>query len=164
MHLVFVIRPGEKVTASSFPYLGYFVGILTGGKERLTMSLNFCPNHNTSTQCTKSSVDTAWHSTKHLILCRQVLFLSMYSSAFVGSSGCSGKNRLKTTAIVVYPVLSNKEGPVTLEICFAESAVRSLDRFMFACNHEGSDENTLDSTRKPDGAFAMHPNSPQRMI
>lgn len=36
----------------------------------------------------------------------------------------------------MYPILSNKDRPVILEKYFAESAVRSLDRFMVACDHE----------------------------
>ena len=47
VQLDFIRKPGDSIIASSVTYVGY-VGVLTGVRKGLSMSLNFRPNHDRS--------------------------------------------------------------------------------------------------------------------
>jgi hypothetical protein len=57
--LDFIAEPNGPVIASSITYAG-FVGVLTGVRKDLSMSLNFRPTHNNKTKFTSNAL-YAWH-------------------------------------------------------------------------------------------------------
>lgn len=146
VHLDFVEKPGGTVLASTVTYVG-FVGVLTGVRQGLSMSLNFRPNHNKAT-CF-STLQFYFHHLSVLLgfrpsissLLRQMLLPSLYSSPVAGPSAtldCIERNLPKTRSTAAYLIFSDGNRTMTFEKDHMTAVVKSSDRFIVVCNHDAS--------------------------
>lgn len=154
VHFDFVQNPGGKIIASAMTYVG-FVGLLTGVKPGLSISLNFRPNHSAITRF--ANFRFYFH---HLLvlfgfqpsvssLLRQILLPSLYSSPVGGPSGTLDSierslHRTKSTA--AYLIFCDGNRTMTVEKDFDTALVKSSDRFIVICNHDESFETSPEST------------------
>lgn len=154
VNLDFVEKPGGTVLASTITYLG-FVGVLTGVRQGLSMSLNFRPNHNRTTDF--SNFQFYFHHLSVLLgfrpsissLLRQMLLPSLYSSPVAGSSATldSIERKLpKTRSTAAYLIFSDGNRTMTLEKDYMTAVVKSSDRFIVACNHDASFDHVSKTT------------------
>lgn len=153
-HLDFVEKPGGTVLASTVTYVG-FVGVLTGVRQGLSMSLNFRPNHNGGT-----GFPTLQFHFHHLLvllgfrpsissLLRQMLLPSPYSSPVAGPSAtldCIERNLPKTRSTAAYLIFSDGNRTMILEKDHMTAVVKSSDRFIVACNHDASFDHVSKTT------------------
>ena len=154
VHLDFVEKPGGTIIASSVTYVG-FVGVLTGVRKGLSISLNFRPNHNASTFLANSRFYL------HLLfvlfgfrpsissLLRQVLLPSLYSSPVSGTSRTLESieaviPRVKSTA--AYLIFSDGDRTMTFEKDYNTAVVRASNQFIVACNHDASYDGSKESS------------------
>lgn len=173
--LDFVEKAGGDVVASSITYVG-FVGVLTGIKnppsslrmrnkarskkqQPLSMSLNFRPNHDSSTWllnfrfylhhlCVLLGFQPSVSS-----LLRQCLLPSLYSSPIAGSLPTlnSIENDLaKTKSTAAYLIFSDGDRTITLEKDYGTAIINSSDDFIVTCNHDVLHEHS--SSSSGDGA------------
>lgn len=154
VHLDFIEKPGGIVLASSITYVG-FVGVLTGVRQGLSMSLNFRPNHNRTTGF--SNFQFYFHHLLVLLgfrpsissLLRQILLPSLYSSPVVGSPASldSIERKLpKTKSTAAYLIFSDGNRTITLEKDHMTAVVKSSDSFIVACNHDASFDHVSKTT------------------
>lgn len=154
VNLDFVEKPGGTVLASTITFLG-FVGVLTGVRQGLSMSLNFRPNHNRTTDF--SNVQFYFHHLAVLLgfrpsissLLRQMLLPSLYSSPVAGSSATLDsieRTLPKTRSTAAYLIFSDGNRTMTLEKDYMTAVVKSSDRFIVACNHDASFDHVSKTT------------------
>lgn len=155
VHLDFVKQPGGDVVASSITYIGY-VGVLTGVRKGLSMSLNFRPTHDDSGRF--SSFRFYSHHLFVLLgfqpsissLLRSYLLptLSSNTSQTHISALESIKRDLpsvKTTA--AYLIFSDGDNTLTIEKDHHTALVRSACDFIVATNHDAAEKNTTHSLK-----------------
>lgn len=146
VHMDFIEKPGGNVLASSITYLG-FVGVLTGVRQGLSMSLNFRPNHNRTTGF--SNFQFYFHHLLVLLgfrpsissILRQLLLPTLYSSPVAGASASLDSIERKlpqTKSTAAYLVFSDGNRTMTLEKDHMTAIVKSSDSFIVACNHDAS--------------------------
>ena len=149
VHLDFIQQSGGPVYASSVTYVGY-VGVLTGVKKGLSMSLNFRPNHDASTRL--ANFRFYFH---HLLvlfgfqpsissMLRQIL---LPSGARIKQQGASGQTldsiqtflpALPTTA--AYLIFCDGDRTVTMEKDHHTAVVKSAEDFIAITNHDEAEE------------------------
>ncbi|CAD6589315.1 MAG: N-acylsphingosine amidohydrolase (acid ceramidase) 1 [Alectoria sarmentosa] len=155
VHLDFVEKPGGDVIASSITYVGY-VGVLTGVRKGLSLSLNFRPNHDDSGRL--SNFRFYFH---HLLVL--LGFQPSISSLLRGyllpnlSSNTSRTNapaldsikrdlpNFKTTA--AYLIFSDGDDTLTIEKDHQTAVIRSANDFIVATNHDLAAESTTQSLK-----------------
>lgn len=154
VHLDFVEKRGGTVLASTISYVG-FVGVLTGVRQGLSMSLNFRPNHNRTTGF--SNFRFYFHHLSVLLgfrpsissLLRQMLLPSLYPSPVAGSPATldSIERKLpKTRSTAAYLIFSDGNRTMTLEKDHITAVVKSSDRFIVTCNHDASFDHVSKTT------------------
>ena len=154
VHLDFIEKPGGTVLASTVTYVG-FVGVLTGVRKGLSMSLNFRPNHNRTTSF--SNFKFYFHHLLVLLgfrpsissLLRQMLLPSLHSSPVAGFSASldSIERELpKTKSTAAYLIFSDGNRTMTLEKDHMTAVVQSSDSFIVACNHDASFDHVSKTT------------------
>ena len=148
VHLDFVEREGGPVIASTITYFG-FVGVLTGVKPGLSMSLNFRPGHDASTRWKN------WRFYGHHLMVlfgfrpaicsvlRQCLLpsakkLSAVTYPMTLESLEHDIPPLPSTA--AYLIFSNGLRTMTIEKDNRSGLVASSEEFIVALNHDVSDE------------------------
>ena len=148
VHLDFVERPGGNIIGSTVTYVG-FVGLLTGVKRGLSLSLNFRPNHNAITRF--ANFRFYFHHLLVLLgfqpsvtsLLRQVFLPILYSSPVAEQSGTLDsieQSFSKTKSTAAYLVFCDGNRTMTLEKDFDTATLKSSDAFIVACNHDESVE------------------------
>ncbi|KAL8939820.1 MAG: hypothetical protein Q9216_003142 [Gyalolechia sp. 2 TL-2023] len=164
--LDFVEKPGGPVIASTISYVG-FVGVLTGVKKGLSVSLNFRPNHIIS-----SKFSNIRYYSHHLLvllgfqppiasILRQCIIPSKHALNNIKSPGTSLEQitkmvpSVKTTAS--YLIFCDGIRTTTMEKDHKTASVRTSNDFIVACNHdqvqgsESTSKNAESST--PDDAL-----------
>ena len=154
VQLDFVNQSGGPVIASSITYAGY-MGVLTGVKKGLSMSLNFRPTHDASTRFRNVRfylnhlfVLLGWRPSISSIL-RQCLIPTTQSSRAPGKSLESTEKcipSMKTTA--VYLIFSDGQRTTTMEKDHHTAAVRSSKEFIVTTNHDVVEEGKSDSEKQ----------------
>ena len=149
VHLDFIQYSGGPVYASSVTYVGY-VGVLTGVKKGLSMSLNFRPNHDASTRL--ANFRFYFH---HLLVLfgfqpsissvlRQML---LPRGAMTQQHGASGQTldsiqtslpTLPTTA--AYLIFCDGDKTITMEKDHHTAMVKSAEDFIAITNHDEAEE------------------------
>ena len=161
VQLDFVEEPRGPIIASSLTYAGY-VGVLTGVKRGLSMSLNFRPCHNTSTKF--SNFRFYFHHLLVLLgfrrsissLLRQFLVSSTSTSSrhhIRDNSLASIERRLPSTiTTAAYLIFCDGENTVIFEKDRANAVVVPSADFVVATNHDAAEENS--AREKPAAAQA----------
>ncbi|KAI4181485.1 MAG: hypothetical protein L6R41_006591 [Letrouitia leprolyta] len=164
--LDFVEKPGGPVIASTISYIG-FVGVLTGVKKGLSVSLNFRPNHIINSRFS----NLRYYSHHVLVLLgfqppiasilRQCIIPSEHPLSNVECSATSldqitkSVPSMKTTAS--YLIFCDGTKTVTMEKDHRTAYVRSSNDFIIACNHDqvqGSERTSNDAqSSTPDDAL-----------
>ncbi|KAL9123983.1 MAG: hypothetical protein Q9217_006643 [Psora testacea] len=149
VHLDFVEKPHGQIIASSITYAGY-VGVLTGVKEGLSVSLNFRPCHDTSTW-----VANFRFYYNHILvllgfrpsissLLRQYVLPSTPTSSHrrvCDTSLASVERQLpNTTTTAAYIILCDGETTVIFEKDRANAVVVPSADFVVATNHDIAEE------------------------
>lgn len=146
VHLDYIMSPGEPVVASSITYAGY-VGVLTGVRPGLSMSLNFRPTHDASTRLS----NYRFYFNHLLVLLgrrpsissilRQCL-LPMNEKDLYFSQELESIERcipsMKTTA--AYLIFSNGQRTITMEKDYKTADVQSSKEFIVTTNHDAVEE------------------------
>lgn len=151
IRLDFVEKAGKPVIASSITYAGY-VGVLTGVRRGLSMSLNFRPNHDASSRL----INFKFYFHQLLVLLgfrpaissilRQCLTPSRVADGKFRSVGTNlekieqGLPGIATTA--AYLIFSDGERTITLEKDHKTALVRSASDFIVKTNHDLADESS----------------------
>ena len=152
--LDFVEKPGGPIIASTISYVG-FVGVLTGVKKGLSVSLNFRPNHNIS-----SKLSNLRFYSHHLLvllgfqppiasILRQCIIPSKHPSNNIQSVGTSMEQiiselpSIKSTA--TYLIFCDGVRTFTMEKDHKTAVIRSSEDFIVACNHDQAGESDTQS-------------------
>ena len=149
VHLDFVKRPGSEVIASSLGYLGY-VGVLTGIRKGLSISLNFRPNHDRNDRLG----NFLYYSHIVLVLLgfrpsissllRLYLLPSHYSSKTSSPRAqdldfiAQHSPHLASTA--AYLIFSDGDRTLVMEKDNSTANVRAADDFIAVTNHDVAEE------------------------
>ncbi|KAL8712373.1 MAG: hypothetical protein Q9225_006950 [Loekoesia sp. 1 TL-2023] len=155
--LDFVDKRGGTVIASNISYAG-FVGVLTGVKKGLSVSLNFRPNHNVSSKLS----NLRFYSHHVLVLLgfrppiasilRQCLIPSKHPSNNIQCPGTSLEQIIKEVPLVKstasYLIFCDGIRTFTMEKDLKTANVRSSNDFIVACNHDQAEE----TDRQPEDA------------
>ena len=159
IHLDFVEKPGGDVIASSITYIGY-VGVLTGVRKGLSMSLNFRPTHDDSGRFS----NFRFYSHHLLVLLgfrpsissllRGYLLPALSSDA--SRNGVSALESIKrdlpsipTTA--AYLVFSDGDTSLSIEKDHHTAALSLANDFIVVTNHDVTEESkarSLNATHK----------------
>ena len=149
VHLDFVQSPEGEVIASSITYAG-FVGVLTGVRKGLSMSLNFRPCHDASSRLTNFRF--YWH---HLLVLlglrpstasslRRLLLPSQGRANPVASRGSTleeiGKELPGAASTAAYLIFSDGDRTITMEKDHHKALVSSSTAFIVVTNHDDSEE------------------------
>ena len=149
VQLDFVQRPGGPVVATSITYVG-FVGVLTGVRKGLSISLNFRPNHDASSRFTNFRF--YFHHILVLLGSRPSVSSLLRSSlmphqdiscnATPGPLTLASMERhmpsILTTA--AYLTFSDGERTVTMEKDHRTAIVKSARDFIVITNHDEAEE------------------------
>ena len=149
VHLDFVEKSGGEVIASTVTYVGY-VGLLTGVRKALSISLNFRPNHDASTRF--SNFRFYFHHLLVLLGLRpsisSLLRQCLLPNTKFSSNSASRMNSLDsierslpgihTTA--AYLIFSDGQRTIAMEKDHHTAIVRSADDFIVATNHDVAEE------------------------
>ena len=147
VQLDFIRMPGGGVIASSITYAG-FVGVLTGVREDLSMSLNFRPVHAASGRST--SFRFYWHYLLVLFdirssvasTFRQLLLPPQKHGVYAFRNETTlqeVENKIRSTAsTAAYLVFSNGDRTIMMEKDHHEVLVRSSENFIVVTNHDQS--------------------------
>ncbi|KAL8842253.1 MAG: hypothetical protein Q9170_000579 [Blastenia crenularia] len=145
VRLDFIGMPGGPVIASTVSYVG-FVGVLTGMKRGLSVSLNFRPNHNIS-----SRLSNLRFYTHHLLvllgfrapiasILRQCIVPSRHTSNKTQSSKTSLESIIReippVKSTASYLIFCDGIRTVTMEKDYQTAIIRSSEDFIVACNHD----------------------------
>lgn len=149
VHLDFVHSSGGPICASSVTYVGY-VGVLTGVKNGLSMSLNFRPNHDSSTRL--ANVQFYFHHLMVLFGFRPSIS-SVLRKCLLPSGDCSKRQEtlgqtlasLQTSLPAVpttaaYLIFSDGDWTITMEKDHRSALVRSGEDFIVIGNHDEVEE------------------------
>ena len=159
VQLDFIQKPGGKVVASSITYVGY-VGVLTGVRKGLSMSLNFRPNHERSTGL--ANFRFYFHHLLVLLgfrpsissLLRQQLLPSQKSSRRSTATKPTLKSierTLPSTATTAaYLIFSDGDRTTTMEKDHRTAMVKSSSDFIVATNHDAAEEISPGSQSQPE--------------
>jgi hypothetical protein len=147
----------EKVLATSITYVG-FVGVLTGVRRDLSVSLNFRPVHDTS----KNWMFYANHLLVLLGMRQSISSLLRECILLPPGSGTSStpeKSKLSTLDDIVanvpgmpttaaYLIFSDGDRTVTMEKDYRKAAVCSSSSFIVATNHDHQPDSLIDSKNR----------------
>ena len=159
VQLDFIQKPGGKVVASSITYVGY-VGVLTGVRKGLSMSLNFRPNHERSTRL--ANFRFYFHHLLVLLgfrpsissLLRQQLLPSQKSSRRSTATNPTLKSIERTlpstTTTAAYLIFSDGDRTITMEKDYRTAMVKSSSDFIVATNHDAAEEISPGSQSQPE--------------
>ena len=150
----FIRKPGDNIIASSITYVGY-VGVLTGVRKGLSMSLNFRPNHDRSGRL----ANFRFYSHHLLILLgyrpsissilRQQLLPSQTSShrakATTPTLESIEQTLPSTSTTAAYLIFSDGDRTITMEKDHHTATVRSSSNFIVAVNHDEALEGFVES-------------------
>ena len=138
------IRDGVRV-ASAISYVGY-VGVLTGVKQSLSMSLNFRPIHNASNWL--ANFRLYLHHALVLFGFRPAISSILRDALLLRSDSCRDSPSLEkivkelpsraTTA--AYLIFCNGERTIVLEKDYNTAVLRSSQEFIVATNHDEAQE------------------------
>ena len=140
--------------ASSVTYVG-FVGVLTGVKNGLSMSLNFRPTHESRSRLTNFKF--YFHHLLVLLglrpsissLLRQCLLPALYLCPIAGFSGTLESilhSIPPSRATAAYLIFSDGDRTVALEKDYRQASVSSSEQFIVVCNHDVSQEKSVSSS------------------
>jgi hypothetical protein len=140
VQLNYIRRPSTEILGSSITYAG-FVGVLTGVRQGLSMSLNFRPNHDASTRL----ANFRFYSHHLLILLglrpsisshlRQLLVPSRFSEKPLSLARIAeALPNIPTTAC--YAIFSDGVETITLEKDHRTAITRSSTSFIVTTNHD----------------------------
>lgn len=143
VHLDFVERPGGEVVASSPTYVGY-VGVLTGVRKGLSMSLNLRPNHDASNRLATFRfyfhhllVLLGWRPSISSLL-RQHLLPSRVSSGtsviMAPTLDSIARNVPSATTTAAYLIFSDGDLCLTMEKDHHTAIIRPSTDFVVATN------------------------------
>ncbi len=149
VHLDFVERAGGEVIASSLGYFGY-VGVLTGVRKGLSMSLNFRPNHDASSKLAN------FRFYSHIVLVllgyrpsissvlRQYLLPSQSQPGTVKVPAQTLDSIEQSlpgiTTTAAYLIFCDGDRTVTVEKDHRTAVIRSSYDFIAATNHDAAEE------------------------
>lgn len=150
----FVEKPGGDVVASSITYVGY-VGVLTGARKGLSMSLNFRPNH----EAKKRFANFRFYLHHVLVLLgrrpsissllRRHLLPSRTStriSDVVAPTLDSIERKLPSvTTTAAYLIFSDGDRCLMMEKDHHTAIIRASTDFIAATNHDATEEGSPDS-------------------
>ncbi|MBE7181367.1 MAG: hypothetical protein INR71_09210 [Terriglobus roseus] len=159
VHLEFVDKPRGRVLARSVTYVG-FVGVLTGVREGLSLSLNFRPNHNNP----KSLVSQALFRGHQLLvlLGRRPSIASRLRDLVLPSPQDTGPlpdlsvithDFPSVTTTAAYIIASDGETTTVFEKDRATAEVSSATAFIAATNHDAAIDGDGDNTASESRAF-----------
>ena len=144
VQLEFVESPGGPVIATSVTYVG-FVGVLTGVRKGLSISLNFRPNHDASTRT--ANFRFYFHHIlvllgfRHSIssLLRQPLLSCNVRSEY--STLATIEHRLPAAVTTAaYLIFSDGDRTITMEKDHRTAVVKSAKDFLVITNHDEAAE------------------------
>lgn len=155
VHLDFVERAGGEVIASSLGYFGY-VGVLTGVRRGLSMSLNFRPNHDASSKL----ANLRFYSHIVLVLLGyRPSISSVLRHYLLPSQTQSGPIKVQAQTLgsiehslpciattAAYLIFCDGDRTVTVEKDHRAAVIRSSQDFIVATNHDAAEE-TLSRSR-----------------
>ncbi|MCJ1473502.1 hypothetical protein MMC13_002153 [Lambiella insularis] len=148
VHLDFVNHASGPVIASTVTYVGY-VGVLTGVREGLSLSLNFRPTHDSSTRL----IDYRFYFHQALVLLGIRPSISSLLRTTLLPRRSDSEKRLplptletlerdlpimKTTA--TYLIFSDGKRTITMEKDHRTAVVKSAEGFIVALNHDVDSE------------------------
>lgn len=159
VHLDFVEKPGGDVIASSITYVGY-VGVLTGVRKGLSMSLNFRPTHDNSGRF--SNFRFYFHHLLVLLGFRPSISSLLRGYLLPAPSSNTSRNNVsalesiksdlpRITTTAAYLVFSDGDTTLTLEKDHHTAALSLANDFIVATNHDVAEENkaqSLEATHK----------------
>lgn len=153
IQLDFIKRPGDNIIASSITYVGY-VGVLTGVRKGLSMSLNFRPNHDRSGRF--ANFRFYFHHLLVLLgyrpsissILRQQLLPSQASWRRVKITtptlGSIEQTLPSTSTTAAYLIFSDGDRTVTMEKDHHTATVQSSSAFIVATNHDEAQEGSVE--------------------
>ena len=146
---------GTMIQASSITYVGY-VGVLTGVRKGLSVSLNFRPTHDNSGRLS----NFRFYSHHLLVLLGFQPSISSLLRSYllpVLSSDSSRvdvpvlesikRNLPRVTTTAAYLIFSDGDTALTIEKDHHSAVIRSATDFIVATNHDEAEENTEPSTK-----------------
>ncbi len=154
VQLDFIKKPGDNIIASSITYVGY-VGVLTGVRKGLSMSLNMRPNHDRSTRL--ANFRFYFHILLVLLgyrpsissILRQQLLPSQTSSrrpkATTPTLESIEQTLPSTSTTAAYLIFSDGDRTVTMEKDHHTATVQSSSAFIVATNHDEAQEGSPES-------------------
>ncbi len=154
VQLDFVKKPGDNVIASSITYVGY-VGVLTGVRKGLSMSLNMRPNHDRSGRL--ANFRFYFHHLLVLLgyrpsissILRQQLLPSQTSShrakATTPTLESIEQTLPSTSTTAAYLIFSDGDRTVTMEKDHHTATIQSSSAFIVATNHDEAQEGSVES-------------------
>jgi len=149
VHLDFVKSPGGEVIGSSLGYFGY-VGVLTGVRKGLSLSLNFRPNHNGNSRL--ENFRFYFHILLVLLGFRQSIssllrqcLLSPYNVSSTSSLQAQTLESIEqtlpsTATTAAYLIFSNGDRTIVMEKDSRTAVIRSADDFITVTNHDVAEE------------------------
>ena len=154
VQLDFIRKPSDSIIASSVTYMGY-VGVLTGVRKGLSMSLNFRPNHDRS--CRLSNFRFYFHHLLVLLgyrpsissILRQQLLPSQTSThrakATTATLRSIEKTLPSTRTTAACLIFSDGERTIIMEKDNHTATVQSSGAFDVAVNHDEAQEGSVES-------------------
>ena len=154
VQLDFIKKPGDNIIASSITYVGY-VGVLTGVRKGLSISLNARPIHDRSTRL--ANFRFYFHQLLVLLgyrpsissILRQQLLPSQTSSrcpkATTPTLESIEQTLPSTSTTAAYLIFSDGDRTVTMEKDHRTAAVKSSGTFIVATNHDEAQEGSPES-------------------
>ena len=154
VQLDFIRKPGDDIIASSITYVGY-VGVLTGVRKGLSMSLNFRPNHDRT-----GRLDNFRFYFHHLLvllgyrpsissILRQQLLPSQTSSHRAKPTTPTlesiEQTLPSTSTTAAYLIFSDGERTIVMEKDHHTATVQSSGTFIVAVNHDEAQEGSVES-------------------
>lgn len=146
---------GAQILGSSISYVG-FVGVLTGVREGLSLSLNFRAVHDASTKAQQFRF--YFHHVLVLLGMRQSVSGLMRSCLFGHERSWAEKPRtleailrmvpLKHTT-AAYLIFCNGQKSISMEKDFATAITRASDSFIVMTNHDLEEHSSLRGTASP---------------
>ncbi len=146
VQLDFVQTAGGPVIASSVTYAGY-VGVLTGVRKGLSMSLNFRPTHDNSTKLknfrfylNQFMILLGWRPSISSILRQCLLPTSSESRRFADNLESIEIFIPGTKSTAAYLIFSDGQRTIAMEKDRCKADVRSSPDFIVKTNHDVSEE------------------------
>ncbi|KAM0544211.1 hypothetical protein ACHAPJ_011900 [Fusarium lateritium] len=165
VELDFVRSSGGPVVATTITYLGY-VGVLTGVRKGLSISLNFRPYH--ARETSRQHFSFRWHQAMVVLGCRQSISSALRKVLLGEARGPDHqshesqesinvepesqdasddyvqqvlKNLSKSDSTSAYIILCQPERVYIVEKDHRRALIHESDTFLTACNHDFKDEN-----------------------